>query len=1001
MPIPAKSSDAQAIYLKELHNLARAEYRKKTVGSPPKTFPFPIDPQGRVILDVKLDDESWERIHAACSEQPVQVHSEALALFKKQFIAKLGHPIQEITSVSWDLQTKHAEAANTALHSALKLHLPEKESTDILDKYQGLAKGRIISLQQETHFHAHLIGRMVEKAVYKATDSKPPHETPEQRIQRVTKFGNTSTQFQVGIEKALLTLNKSVLDLQAKALEKAYAKANKKEPFDQETFATVLNEELDKARKKLLPEIAKTIRIELIKATGIQFNKEITQHLSKHLAEATSGSANDFVHIDKGTGFISFIGASERTSHHQELGGDHLADRMMYSHHLKDDATVVALSDRQQVRVPSIAVKKLHSVTKELLKQDASQKTLTIPVIDERIDGLDPKGKLSIEERQQIKKEYEGINKILYKNHGDAVYADKEIKDAFNQLVVQDTVDKISYLQDKYKLGGDTRLEPVDPENKLPRAFVYNLYTTLNKKDPAGRIDERANKQSQSADHILEAAHLYNRQNAVKPGVLGKPLCLVQNMAVNGWGHELSIKDGNPPLVNEAALMTQMATLHTIYDALVGDDKKVVRQLFEDYNKFLNSEGTSFYAYLKTQPESPGLTKLEQLKKFMTVPQTIDSTIIAGITPHRVAFTANAKAALASLFKEGAFGHAENGFTYQALSVFVQKSSMGGCKSANERAQAVNGRVSILDFVSLDKVTRDALLTNYLSPEEAQKVRELSDNLERNIMLGNTAAITKHLDDLYGSLNLEGFQAVISFIDQGGHAKLGTKGVMPNTNNSETVKTHVDKASKWQCHKDLIDNVLNEFGGIEKISYGKEFGKIAKAIGLASIGGAIAGAGAFGIALAVGASIAFPPIGIAIGLGVAVAAGVAAIGALGSFIYKLATKNSATKERFGKLQEENTALVAERTTEIQAQRDRNIAPAQASIVNPPPTVVAIGDWRTPSSISSLPHTDQPKRALLSQGVMKNAINEGRSAAAVVTEQEVAHKADESTLGAPP
>ena len=864
MPTPADRAKAQAIYLQALHDAAKKEYEQ----DPTK---YPIDLQGRVILDVKFDDAAWRAIYNLN-----QVNT------KEEFKTKLGHPVQETTSVSLDLQATQTETTRQALHSALRNNLTENKEA-ILKAYQGLAKGRIISLQQETHFHAHLIGRMLKAAIDKAQG-----------------LGETDTKFQEGLENALVILNTRIIKLQAKALEKAFAKANTTGVLDQEKFALTLNEELDKARKILLPSIAKTIREELIKTTEIQFTKEITQHLSKHLAEATSGSANDFVHSDKGTGFISFIGANERTSHHQQLGGDHVADRIMYSHHLKEDGVIVPLSHRQQVRVPSIAIKKLHPVTAKLLKQDVKKKSeiqgQTDDLITSRIQALDPKNKLSEEEQQQILKEYQEINTILVTNQGTA-YTDELIKSAFNTLVVDDAAEKIAHLQNKYTLGGDTRVIDAD---ELPAAFVYNLYTTLNK-GFAGGIDESANLQSQSAEHILTSAHQYNRDNSTKP------LCLVQNMAVNGWGHELSISDENPPLVNEAALMAQMATLHTIYDCLHSFDQRVVKErLFGAYTKFLTTPQTSFYDYLKGT-HSEVLIQLERMRKQLDVhPANVPEE-----KDHRDQFTHHAKTALATLFKEGAFSHRENGFTYQALSVFVEKSSIGGCKSANERAQAVNGRVSILDFISLDKITRNKLLRDYLSKEEAKRLITLSDDLEASIASRNTAEITRPMDALYQSLNLEGFQAVISFIDQGGHAKLGTKsGLIPNTNNAETVKTHVKHASDWQCHKGLTDNVLKEFSGIQKVSYGKELTKTAKFLGLATVGGVIGGSGAFGIAAAIGVSAAFPPIGIAIGLAVAAATALVALVSLGSFLGKLWNSNrSKTEARFKAIQKDNEEIV--------------------------------------------------------------------------------------------
>lgn len=929
---PEDRAKLQALFLKEIYAKAKRIFSDKTSQNPNY---FPIDPQGRVIIDVELSNEDWRKIYKEFyPEKHGKVRNEDLDTFK----AELGHPIQQFTSVSLDLQTSAAELANAALTSELEKHLAENKN-DILTAYQGLAKGRIISLQQETHFHAHLIGRMLKTAVAKG-------ESEDAKRARA-HFGDPDVQFQKGIEAALLKLNERIMELQAKALEKAYSKAFKKGELNHEKFAATLNAELDKARKILLPDIAQTIRTEVIKATGIRFNKNITKYLSKHLAEATSGSANDFVHIDKGTGFISFIGASEHTSHHQELGGNHLADRMMYSHHLQDDENIIPLAHRQQVRVPSIAVKRLHPVTEKLLAQHVKDRKL-IPGLDDAKEEVKKigKGKLSEEEINQIVSEYKQINTLLEKVQGQP-YTDDIIKKAFNTLIVNDTVEKLDHLQKKYHLG-----EGVEEESDLPHAFVYNLYTTLNKDNIPGNIDEKRNKQSQSAEHILEAAHAYNRKHP------GQPLCLVQNIPVNGWGHELSIEEGNPDLVNEAALMMQMASLHTVYSTLVENDKEKVKELFDHYTKFLDTNASSFYKYAK---ENQLLETLQNFKRDMTVPVIPSderSITVQGVADHRQAFVKNAKVALISLFKNEEFGKHENGFTYQALSVFVENASIGGCKSANERAQAVNGRASILDFVSLDKETRDNLLKKYLSPEEAQRLTLLADTLEESIHEKNVAKITANLDGMYGALNLEGFQAIISFIDQGGHAKLATKGTFPNTNNAETVTTHVKNASKWQCHKGLTQHVLSAFSGIEKISYGKEFKSIAKAVGLASIGGGTAGAAAFGVATVLGVGAAFPPVGIAIGLAIGVAAGVAAIVALSSLIYKVATNKKAEQARFAKIEAENNDLVDTESEKIKKQpkavAEIRVEPQVEAVQEPDNTKSErlVGEWRLTRSASA-------------------------------------------------
>ncbi len=924
MPTPAERAQAQALYLQELNAQAKIIYDRDKAK-------LPIDPQGRVLLEVKLDPNAWENIYRAQNKikAPLPLPADYnVETFKQDFAKLLGHPVTATTSISYDIQTGNQEALDPLFKSKLEANLetilrgkkkPEdlseaaKTKIDdtkdkIIEQYQNLAKGRIISLQQETHFHAHLIGRMVKTAVDTEGRDAP--------------FGDKDALFQKGLDNALLQLNEKIQSLQAKALVTAYKK-NDKQPFNAEQFKKDLNAELDAARKKILPEIAKTVRVELIKATGIQFDERITKHLTKELAKATSASMNDTVHISKGTGAISYIGASKKTSHHQQLGADYVADQTMYSHHLKEDGIVQALAHRQQVRVPALAVKTLHKLTEKLLDNDekelkkAQKKGLEVPLLQEdldtRIEKVAKDKFLSEPEIAQIKEEYELMKAELAKGLSR--------EDAFNALIVADTAEKIGHLQSKYQLGDIDR-------GPIPKAFVYNLYTSINRttdlqsklRHPGEWYDERNNKQTQSADHILQAAHEYNRKNPVAP------LCLVQNIPVNGWGHNITISEDNPQVVNEAALMAQLAALHTVYDVLSDtaeppalSDKGKVQAIFADYKEFLKTPGHSFYEYIK-EKNTNTLTLLEEIKanptlaaKPVPLAVDVDEPLVVveeserranALEEHRAKFVDDAKYAMASLLKTQAFSNLDNGFTYQALSVFVENASIGGCKSANERAQAVNGRAAILDFVSLDRETRSELLNKYLSLEESQKLKISANALETAIKSGNLPKITEHMNNLYGSLNLEGFQALISFIDQGGHAKLSSKKAIDlNTNAAEPVHTDVKNASKWQCHKGLTDNVLAEFCGVKKFSWLKEMRgalkPVAAAVGATSIG--------LGIAAAVGVTAGFPPAGLII----LAAAGVALLAyTLIKVLPKWwASREAATEDRFAAIQAENKDLI--------------------------------------------------------------------------------------------
>lgn len=785
--MPTELAQVQALYLQLYHEAAKAKFAAAMAEDDDTAAKaYPIDPQGRVLVDVKLTDADWQEFYEAHN---LSDKYDSVEAFKEAVIANVSHNRDKGATVSLDLQPKKEEPLHPLQRAALAgLKADTKEG--IIDAYKGISKGKIISLQQETHFHAHLIKSMIKKA-FAAEEMLGSHEPFEQATQR-----------------ALHKLNGEVNKLFCEALEKAYKDGNIDE--------NKLNAALDKARKKLLPKIAKTIREEMVKQPEIKFSKKITDHLSKHLAESTAATDNDYIHLDKTTGMISFIGGSEHTSHLRAKGGDKVADRSMYSHLMQEDGTVKALQQRQQIRVPSIAIKR----------------------------GTDTE-------------------------------------------IIEDAANKLAHLQSKHKLAGTERGEKV-----RSNAFVYNLYTSLNDKGIIGRIDERSNKQSKSARHILQAAHLYNRNN------LDKPLCFVQNVPVNGFGHALSINAGNPIEVNEAALMTQLASLHTVYDTLTEDAQAKCNEVFNAYKAFLSDESNPAYFY-GTEHGSLALKAITEIAAIgAKVTESEETSSVAVLDEHQTKFVNNARKALAKFVTEEAYGNLDNGFTYQALSVFSEEASIGGCKSANERAQAVNGRVAILDFVSLNKATRDLVLENY-SPAHAEKLRKLADDLETHIQNRDMQGITNSMNQLYESLNLESYQAMISLIDQGGHAKLQSKsGLLPNTNKCETITNHASKASKWQCHKGLTDHVLREFCGKEPW--------LKKAVVdtlKATVAGVATGAAAFGIvagAIALGASIFFPPIGIAIAAGAALFGGVALLkGAFTGIKNAWNNRQSAVNQRLG------------------------------------------------------------------------------------------------------
>ncbi len=218
-----------------------------------------------------------------------------------------------------------------------------------------------------------------------------------------------------------------------------------------------------------------------------------------------------------------------------------------------------------------------------------------------------------------------------------------------------------------------------------PRAIIYNLYTAINKRASIiGAIDERSNKQSESAEFILKGAHAYNCSQLGKNGVF----CLVQAISVNGHGIPLGDTRFSP-LTKEATLMTEMAVLHTLYDPSTPSDD--VNDIFYLYALFLKRTPSNHDDFF-SQSES-GEKAIQLINELKTKGKLRTETDLK-LTGHDV--FANAKNCLSNLMINNR--HFRNDATlFQALSVFTERVSMAGCKSANDYTPMINNRVAMLE----------------------------------------------------------------------------------------------------------------------------------------------------------------------------------------------------------------------------------------------------------------------------------------------------------------
>lgn len=513
----------------------------------------------------------------------------------------------------------------------------------------------------------------------------------------------------------------------------------------------ILNEELDKARKRISIQAHNILMEEVVRATGERLTrKDLKKADVKHLAEATTATNNDLLHVDGALQQATWISGSDNTAH--ERGISTLADRQIATISLDSDY----VPSRLQIRTPSLDVK-------------------------------------------------EDISK----------------KDAINDISV-----KLTALATKYDLKNVIR-----GKEGLAKAFTYNLHTAIN--DTLG--DTNGNKQSEGARIILSGAHLYNKTQMLKIKHGAKrgeviipeakyapnPLCLVQNISVNGNGDELGY--GGNSLRTEATLMTEMAMLYNLSgEPATGRAKEV----FQLYRKFLMDPKTPSYPN-----DDLFFSNSEEGKQAIKIIGQIKEAWMNDAKYPKESPVEQAQTALKRMMANDLHHQHKYAKLIQSLSIFIEEASIAGCKSGNERAQAINGRVAIFDHEAAHPPSEIFDLVKQL----ASSPLDVSEHAEQLI---------EKLDSKYDQY-LQSGASLVSDVDQGASAKVNVrKEVDPNMtwykkpfaaignffsnlnrNNAESPLPHLKqgKAGNMQAHKGLTKEMADSW---EPKSFGKFLGKI-------------------------------------------------------------------------------------------------------------------------------------------------------------------------------
>ncbi|QBR84958.1 hypothetical protein E3983_11715 [Legionella israelensis] len=341
--------------------------------------------------------------------------------------------------------------------------------------------------------------------------------------------------------------------------------------------------------------------------------------------------------------------------------------------------------------------------------------------------------------------------------------------------------------------------------------MTYNLLTSLHgkAKDILPKV-ELQNRQRKSAARIFKGSHVYNRELMEKGNSQG--FTFVQNIPVNQHGEALNDNDMDKA-VREATLLTNMAMLATLRHHAAKFSPAMQKSLEETYQQsqklyqaFLASGKADGTHYFSSSKEGEDLIKILNEKKAEWKENKPLSA--RGNLSDMVVKT------LFNMYSQNAHYNKQFGMLIQALSVFVEPMSEAGCKSANERYQAVSGRVELLKSISSRKWEE-------LSEAEQDLVLELDRFAVEG---GGCEKLQECMDVAYNLYNLQGSVASISEEDQAASSKIkssknkANEGVISeyNTNVAETsrlTRLSQKNSSSMQSHKAELSEVYRDLFG--------------------------------------------------------------------------------------------------------------------------------------------------------------------------------------------
>lgn len=594
-------------------------------------------------------------------------------------------------------------------------------------------------------------------------------------------------------QQSFLKINQKVKEVFQKALISSLEVSKDSQP--KINFAK-LNTALDKSRLELARETRRIFfqtAIHLTKSNKedykfVKVYEEIKHLINNHDFESKTASDADYLRTDGRNHTVTHISGTDKTAHDKRPGDAEVALRVIHrnSYRVKKDGQIEVTAlpiPHIEARAPSIAVSLEYDIQYD-------QKT------GKPIKGTGKKAKGP-----------EAVNDV-----------NEKLKVIFNQL-----------------------------NQEMPHyhgPIIYNLLTSHHSSKYDKSIDGH-NRQRKSAKRILRGAHLFNSER-ITSGHSNR-LCLVQNLGVTKHSEDLNYDSSND-VIAEATLMTEIAMLYTYLNSgyeLHPEIKEILQTGYSDvmknYHEFLNAhKGQNDFHEILFKDSPQGKQTITQLKALKLALSKKAHTLLAPSSTDTVSQLA--LKALIKIMANNQHWKKDYGMIVQSLSVFVEKISFGGCKSANERHQNMSGRVDLMTSIYFRQIEAQeqgteltfspseqaliASLNEFINSQDKEQDKKALDQLQCTY----AKAFNEH--DLYGAVT------AISEMDQGGPSKLqaclnwGWSTFKSIVSIVKTVKSYFDtnyaessyltffkqsKASGMQAHKAKLAKELNkEFDEISK-----------------------------------------------------------------------------------------------------------------------------------------------------------------------------------------